>query len=471
VTDPFLLAHRVLPSFYLIGHPVSPISIRDQMVRGCMLIHRAFENGLITKDDPILVVGAGAGGASAAIRAAELGARVHLVDLAPGPFLVQARSRTRWLDPTQYDWPAGHWGKAHYPWDPSVRLPLFYPALRADNLAVGWTFALNAAATALYGRLSPHYNTRVTAIVPVRDEFDVTFNPPIPGAPSKFPFILWATGFGTELCGIPPGPAPVYRGHPFWDTDKLEDPDCGLPSTPKVLITGSGDGALQDFLRVATKLKSAEEIFRKAAIPQDIATRLSEHEDRARREIVWADGSRHDHEVHWRLDSEHLKEVNYALTLPAVQAGLRSIFPHPREEIVLAYPCNHLSPQLALNRFLAHLIHEYVSRPRSGLPASTITFVDSVSATGVSGTGVSGHTCVSPGTCHGVNHKVHFDQRPLCYRPTLLGSPATPATCDAEVLVVRYGIDRSAIAPPLPAHLLRFLNLHRSRHILPYHPC
>jgi hypothetical protein len=85
VSDPFLAAHRVLPSFYLIGFPVSPISIRDQIVRGCLVIQRAFEQSLIAPDDPILVVGAGAGGASAAIRAAELGAHVTLVDLAPGP--------------------------------------------------------------------------------------------------------------------------------------------------------------------------------------------------------------------------------------------------------------------------------------------------------------------------------------------------------------------------------------------------
>jgi hypothetical protein len=148
------------------------------MVRGCLVIQRAFENRLINKKDPILVVGAGAGGASASIRAAELGATVYLVDLAPGPFLVQARARTRWLDPTQYDWPAEHWDRGYYPWDPTVRLPLLYPALRADQLAAGWTSALHAAAAgALHGRLFIRYNTRVTAIKPTAGSPDLRIGP------------------------------------------------------------------------------------------------------------------------------------------------------------------------------------------------------------------------------------------------------------------------------------------------------
>ena len=46
MNDPFLLAHRVLRSFFLISYRVSPISIRDQMVRGLMIIDRLLENRL-----------------------------------------------------------------------------------------------------------------------------------------------------------------------------------------------------------------------------------------------------------------------------------------------------------------------------------------------------------------------------------------------------------------------------------------
>ena len=45
--EPFLLAHQVLPQLYLISSHVGPISIRDQMVRGRLVVERALEQGLI----------------------------------------------------------------------------------------------------------------------------------------------------------------------------------------------------------------------------------------------------------------------------------------------------------------------------------------------------------------------------------------------------------------------------------------
>jgi hypothetical protein len=132
----------------------------------------------------------------------------------------------------------------------------------------------------------------------------------------------------------------------------------------------------------------------------------------------------------------------------------------------LAYPCDHLSPQLGFNRFLAHLIHDYFTTGTYQLrQRSPITFMP-----GVSATRVFGYACSGPRTCNGATHTVELEKRPLCYEKPAVRTSATPPSCDTEVLVVRYGIDRSSITPPLPRSLLRFLNLHRSRHIPPYHP-
>jgi len=90
MNDPFLKAHQMLPPFpagsfgatfpvpgsaTLIGlariraaYPplfnlagkLSPVSIRDQMVRGQLLAVRAHEEKLVTSDYPLLVIGAGA---------------------------------------------------------------------------------------------------------------------------------------------------------------------------------------------------------------------------------------------------------------------------------------------------------------------------------------------------------------------------------------------------------------------------
>ncbi len=110
MADPFLLAHAIRPFFFEIGGRLSPVSIRDQMIRGRMLVDRAVEAGLINQTSrPLLVIGAGAGGATAAIRAAQLGITTTLIEIAPTPFLRQAGCRSRRVDPTQYDWPVDHW--------------------------------------------------------------------------------------------------------------------------------------------------------------------------------------------------------------------------------------------------------------------------------------------------------------------------------------------------------------------------
>ena len=61
MSDPFLHAHQALPGFYLISHPTSPISIKDQMIRGRMIIDRLRQNHyapIYESGRRLLVVGA-----------------------------------------------------------------------------------------------------------------------------------------------------------------------------------------------------------------------------------------------------------------------------------------------------------------------------------------------------------------------------------------------------------------------------
>ena len=62
MSDPILDAHELDAYFYLLSGP-RPISIRDQMLRGVLLVKRLIEAGEISEDKPLLVIGAGAGGA------------------------------------------------------------------------------------------------------------------------------------------------------------------------------------------------------------------------------------------------------------------------------------------------------------------------------------------------------------------------------------------------------------------------
>jgi hypothetical protein len=100
---PTLVAHLVYPHFFNLGGHLSPVSIRDQMVRAQALIDDAVAAGLISRKPwrPLLVVGAGAAGAVAASWSA---VRHHvptmLIERDSDAFNRQPNCTTRWLGPT-----------------------------------------------------------------------------------------------------------------------------------------------------------------------------------------------------------------------------------------------------------------------------------------------------------------------------------------------------------------------------------
>jgi 2-polyprenyl-6-methoxyphenol hydroxylase-like FAD-dependent oxidoreductase len=108
-----------------------------------LLVHRLLENQEINEQLPLLVVGAGAGGATAAIEASRQGVDTVLIDQYRAPFMTIAAGRMRHIDPTQYDWPLDHWGELKFPWaDTHTKMPLDFHANTGDVLANLWTKAL-----------------------------------------------------------------------------------------------------------------------------------------------------------------------------------------------------------------------------------------------------------------------------------------------------------------------------------------
>jgi len=91
--DPILDAHQVVPGFFVISGPLAPISIRDQMIRGQLLVERLLEKrtivptGNIGPDSKfgVVIVGAGAAGVTAAITAANSLVSALVVDNAVRP--------------------------------------------------------------------------------------------------------------------------------------------------------------------------------------------------------------------------------------------------------------------------------------------------------------------------------------------------------------------------------------------------
>ncbi len=459
MADPILDAHQVAPSFFILSGPLAPISIRDQMLRGQWLIERLFEEGLIVQDVDgrpldefqVVIVGAGAAGVTAAMTAANGRASALVIERTSGPFLRQAASRTRWLDPTQYDWPAS-WTAATYP---TVGIaPLFYSADRAARLALRWSVQWQLALRRFPRLLQVQYGTTAASIRP-------TFRPS-PKAPSLAltlsngrvvytRALIWAAGFGAEKCEIvnqrQPGNVVKFVGVPFWGNDLLEQPSFGLSnSNPKLAILGAGDGAIQDALRALTKEKSTADIYHALKLPADFGRVTLEAEGQAHRHWVWAGrNGRRDHDLHTSLDRVHRTAAADALAIPSVKAAAEALIRHPNEEIAVYHRCDHLVCFYALNRFLAHLFNALIQERHSRVF-------------------LVGSSSVADADAMGTGWNLDIVDHPICYHPISLASPARFEL--ADYIVVRYGIDPSSSTPPWPLRI----DLTRNRHSFPSNP-
>jgi hypothetical protein len=376
VTDPILDAHRVLPGFFLLSGGPSPISIRDQMLRGWMVTDRLVRNKVVHRDAPLLVIGAGVGGATAAIWAAENKVRTLLIDKALKPFGVQRRASTRFLNPTQYDWPVNHWPFGVFPWLSShVRLPLPYPSDNAANLAALWEAELLNAVGRLGGLLAYHDVTSVQNIDPASHSpaLYVTLTGQLTGN-WAFGAIIWAAGAGREDCRIfrdpkAANPDPIYEGRGFWSDDPFAQQDCGVPGKPvRALISGGGDGALQDYLRIVTRFDAAEMLYRRCNIPREISDRIQSAEDRAHRGRVWVDEDRAhrtalERPFLWELQQEHEAAVEDAVGVKDVSDSLGQMFAsNPPPKTILVYREPYFTNYYGLNRFLVLLVARYLER-------------------------------------------------------------------------------------------------------------
>lgn len=124
MADPILDAHRLLPQLYLLGSPLSPISIRDQILRARWVVDRLVRSDEVREGMRILIVGAGAAGATAAIRAAQHGA----VEQSGGAFGVESLELVR--APRSRVLPGDAVARHHH--EPVVQLPILeFPQIRA----------------------------------------------------------------------------------------------------------------------------------------------------------------------------------------------------------------------------------------------------------------------------------------------------------------------------------------------------
>jgi hypothetical protein len=491
--DPFLFFHKVGPYHINIGGQWSPLSIRDQMHRGRWAVERALDAGILSGDRPLAVVGAGAGGVSAAMMAVSQRVPTTLFDRESEPF---SRHQTcwRWVDPTQYDWPLDHYPRGSIPWPaptfppplppvpvppPQPPVPLGWPrANRAITLVGDWraqfhTFRLLPIATAFLAWRKDAQVLNIGAN-PAMPMVDVTWRPVgLPGAPTvdSFGLVITAMGFGEERSFL--APSHPFRGYPFWSHDPFENPFLRWPpfteGRPRVLISGAGDGALQDFLRITTRFKSARDLWDHLALtaPQRAAIQKAAQDidDQANRAQTWSSGSRHDHEVLHRLSVGFQELAARIHAIPGIPASLSTAVRVEFSTLWFVHVCNHFNPGYALNRLLVLLLMEHLKSV--GAP-----FVD-----------MRGYRLVDvqcrhpappapdPGACHWQTHLASFWPQPDCR--TASPPPPPPITTrhpdqideEFDVLVLRHGIQ----PPPLLWAPGSTVLVPPTRQLLPYH--
>ena len=266
------------------------ISIRDQIVRSVLLardLNLFLEQEDIDQAD-IGIVGAGVCGIACAIELANSGHSIVVYDKNKKPFELQGQCSTRWIDPTQYDWPINHWKRGRFPCVSSLeakilaekrvsirefiqRSPFRYPASFASELASIWSDDFRQF---VEHNDSVSFRSEEVSFAICKDDAgnDLYALHPKgdPVNPQPFDAIINAQGFGVENCELES--SPKFKGIPFWSNDPFELENCELNQKPTVLISGSGDGALQDLLRITTKQSSAKAIYELLELPGKVST-------------------------------------------------------------------------------------------------------------------------------------------------------------------------------------------------------
>lgn len=308
--DQALSFHRAQPRRYeLTGLRTG--SIRDQIMRAQMLAERLLNARELAPGGQLLILGGGACGATLALAAIKQGVNTTLLEKEDNPFSRQMRARSRWLDPSEYDWPHAHWHVPDMDWknQGKAKSPyaLHYKADSAPNLAAIW--ATTWAGFANKGRLKPHLGE--LRYFHQTDASKLTFTPithgsnvtgievsdwQAPGGPARtFDVVVSCIGFVDEHVSVLNDAGQSVHGPRFWHNDDLAEPRLGLSSPAsgriRVLISGGGDGAQQDLQRVLTGTCAkdlAERCLKIDWSRLDLAKLLA-IDDSARRSHIWSD--------------------------------------------------------------------------------------------------------------------------------------------------------------------------------------
>jgi len=300
-------------------------SIRDQVVRAQMLVEALLDDTMgLDASLPLLVLGGGAAGVACALTAVSKGKKVVFLEKEIEPFRTQEDVDTRWIDPVEFDWPQTHWRDAQLPGSIKPNLPL--RAMTAADMADGWKILYRRMLLAHPDLLIPvHANAYDWNVQPASlGNGLIAYDRTDEDAPKELTHCaaISCIGFSGEKTTVESTTGTHVQGPQFWGPDDIDNPTLGTgrivtgateATRLHALVSGGGDGAMQDFVRVATGSMGRELHGRMGLLGIEGAPQMIEvlmAEDAARRAHSWSPTPQSkDAFRRWHLAYEGLAEA------------------------------------------------------------------------------------------------------------------------------------------------------------------
>jgi hypothetical protein len=227
---------------YILGCFAKYVTLYSQQVRALNLIAALLKTGVLRKHGKIAIVGAGAGGLTAAAGAAVHDLDVTILEELEGSLEFQSSNRQRWLHPHIYDWP-----NEEFQNDPWAHLPLLdwkadYAEKVATQIGTAWEAIANTHS------VKQSFNVHDISLKCKEKNVELTWNERMLGGNKimegiKFDAVILAVGFGLEEA------KPNYCWS-YWSEDDIDGRFRRSERGQRWLISGSGDGALTDLMRL-----------------------------------------------------------------------------------------------------------------------------------------------------------------------------------------------------------------------------
>jgi len=299
-----LLAFKIGQNQFDLNRGLAYISMRDQVIRARTLVHSVLSAGIFERrtaesdrqvDVDVLIVGAGVGGVSVALAAAEVGLRTLVVEKESECFSLLHKGTNRLLSTTLYDWPARHFNRHAFPDIPCTEERILKDASVLRFLAK--PCPAQEIADHLNQQVA-NFRTKYSNNLHIECDFEISSGDDITWAGRRAlkidlgreislfkekkssvyaRIVVYAIGFGSEKALTK---VDDVRDS-FWGYESIEN-DLGkiVNSPARVCVIGAGDGGLQEILRV---ILSPNEYH-------DFANTISELESVIGEDREWSDG-------------------------------------------------------------------------------------------------------------------------------------------------------------------------------------